>query len=81
MRRHLLGVLQQAAVEQIDDRMTRQDARRMIVRRAKNAGLLTRLGCHTQIALTPGCRITLFWKLSGPASQHHKAQPLRAEAA
>jgi site-specific recombinase XerD len=29
------------------DRMTRQDARRMIVRRAKNAGLLTRLGCHS----------------------------------
>ena len=29
------------------DRMTRQDARRMIVRRARNAGLLTRLGCHS----------------------------------
>jgi hypothetical protein len=29
------------------DRMTRQDARRMIVRRAKKAGLLTRLGCHS----------------------------------
>jgi integrase len=29
------------------DRMTRQDARRMIVRRAKNAGLLTRIGCHS----------------------------------
>ena len=30
-----------------EDRMARQDARRMIVRRAKNAGLLTRLGCHS----------------------------------
>jgi site-specific recombinase XerD len=29
------------------DRMTRQDARRMIVRRAQNAGLLTRIGCHS----------------------------------
>jgi site-specific recombinase XerD len=29
------------------DRMTRQDARCMIVRRAKNAGLLTRIGCHS----------------------------------
>jgi site-specific recombinase XerD len=29
------------------DRMTRQDARRMIVRRARTAGLLTRLGCHS----------------------------------
>jgi integrase len=29
------------------DRMSRQDARRMIVRRARNAGLLTRLGCHS----------------------------------
>jgi len=29
------------------ERITRQDARRMIVRRAKNAGLLTRLGCHS----------------------------------
>lgn len=29
------------------DRMTRQDARRMIVRRAKAAGLLTRIGCHS----------------------------------
>jgi integrase len=29
------------------DRMTRQDARRMIIRRAKKAGLLTRLGCHS----------------------------------
>jgi site-specific recombinase XerD len=29
------------------DRMTRQDARRMIVCRAKNAGLLTRIGCHS----------------------------------
>jgi integrase/recombinase XerD len=29
------------------DRMTRQDARRMIVRRARQAGLLTRLGCHS----------------------------------
>jgi site-specific recombinase XerD len=29
------------------DRMTRQDARRMIVRRAKKAGLLTRIGCHS----------------------------------
>ena len=28
-------------------RMTRQDARRMIVRRALNAGIITRLGCHT----------------------------------
>jgi len=27
--------------------MTRQDARRMIIRRAKKAGLLTRLGCHS----------------------------------
>jgi integrase/recombinase XerD len=30
-----------------DDRMTRQDARRMIVRRALKAGIITRLGCHT----------------------------------
>jgi integrase/recombinase XerD len=29
------------------DRMTRQDARRMIVRRAHKAGLLTRIGCHS----------------------------------
>jgi integrase/recombinase XerD len=29
------------------DRMTRQDARRMIVRRAKKAGLVTRIGCHS----------------------------------
>jgi len=29
------------------DRMTRQDARRMIVRRALKASILTRLGCHT----------------------------------
>src|SRR5689334_24714905 len=29
------------------DRITRQDARRMIVRRARQAGLLTRLGCHS----------------------------------
>ena len=29
------------------DRMTRQDARRMIVRRAKQAGLLTHIGCHS----------------------------------
>jgi integrase len=29
------------------DRMTRQDARRMIVRRAKKAGLLPRIGCHS----------------------------------
>jgi site-specific recombinase XerD len=29
------------------DRMTRQDARRMIVRRALKAGIITRLGCHT----------------------------------
>jgi site-specific recombinase XerD len=29
------------------DRMTRQDARRMIIRRAKKAGLLTRIGCHS----------------------------------
>ena len=29
------------------DRMTRWDARRMIVRRAKNAGLLTRIGCRS----------------------------------
>jgi integrase len=29
------------------DRMTRQDARCMIVRRARSAGLLTRLGCHS----------------------------------
>jgi site-specific recombinase XerD len=29
------------------DRMMRQDARRMIVRRAKAAGLLTRIGCHS----------------------------------
>ena len=28
-------------------RMTRQDARRMIVRRALRAGIITRLGCHT----------------------------------
>jgi site-specific recombinase XerD len=28
-------------------RMTRQDARRMIVRRAQKAGLLTRIGCHS----------------------------------
>jgi integrase len=28
-------------------RMTRQDARRMIVRRALKAGIITRLGCHT----------------------------------
>ena len=27
--------------------MTRQDARRMIVRRARQAGLITRLGCHS----------------------------------
>jgi integrase/recombinase XerD len=30
-----------------DDRMTRHDARRMIVRRAKKAGLLTKIGCHS----------------------------------
>jgi integrase/recombinase XerD len=29
------------------DRMTRQDARRMIVRRAKKAGLPTKIGCHS----------------------------------
>jgi site-specific recombinase XerD len=29
------------------ERMTRQDARRMIVRRASKAGIITRLGCHT----------------------------------
>lgn len=29
------------------ERMTRQDARRMIVRRALRAGIITRLGCHT----------------------------------
>src|SRR5579884_415052 len=29
------------------ERMIRQDARRMIVRRALKAGILTRLGCHT----------------------------------
>lgn len=29
------------------DRMARQDARRMIVRRAQKAGLLTRIGCHS----------------------------------
>src|SRR5260370_41688309 len=29
------------------DRMTRQDARRMIVRRARKAGLPTRVGCHS----------------------------------
>ncbi len=29
------------------DRLTRQDARRMIVRRAKKAGLLTHIGCHS----------------------------------
>jgi integrase/recombinase XerD len=29
------------------DRMTRQDARRMIKRRARKAGLLTRIGCHS----------------------------------
>jgi integrase len=29
------------------DRMSRQDARRMIVRRAAKAGLLTRIGCHS----------------------------------
>jgi integrase len=27
--------------------MTSQDARRMIVRRASKAGIITRLGCHT----------------------------------
>ena len=35
-RKHLTG-----------ERMTRQDARRMIVRRALKAGIITRLGCHT----------------------------------
>ena len=29
------------------DRISRQDARRMIVRRALKAGIITRLGCHT----------------------------------
>jgi site-specific recombinase XerD len=29
------------------ERMSRQDARRMIVRRARKAGLLTRIGCHS----------------------------------
>lgn len=29
------------------ERMTRQDARRMIIRRALKAGIITRLGCHT----------------------------------
>jgi integrase/recombinase XerD len=29
------------------DRMTRQDARRMIIRRALKVGIITRLGCHT----------------------------------
>jgi site-specific recombinase XerD len=29
------------------ERMTRQDARRMIVRRALQAGIITRLGCHS----------------------------------
>jgi site-specific recombinase XerD len=29
------------------DRMTRQDARRMVIRRAKKAGLLTKIGCHS----------------------------------
>jgi integrase/recombinase XerD len=29
------------------DRITRQGARRMIVRRSKKAGLLTRIGCHS----------------------------------
>jgi len=29
------------------DRMARQDARRMVVRRAQKAGLLTRIGCHS----------------------------------
>jgi integrase/recombinase XerD len=38
-RKHLTG-----------DRMTRQDARRMIVRRALKAGIITRLGCHTFLA-------------------------------
>jgi site-specific recombinase XerD len=35
-RKHLTG-----------ERMSRQDARRMIVRRARKAGLLTRIGCHS----------------------------------
>jgi integrase len=29
------------------ERMSRQDARRMIVRRALQAGIITKLGCHT----------------------------------
>jgi len=48
------------------DRMTRQDARRMIVRRALKAGIITRLGCHTfpgkpasqSIFSTAGCSNT-----------------------
>jgi integrase/recombinase XerD len=31
----------------VDKRMSRQDARRMIVRRAREAGIITALGCHT----------------------------------
>jgi hypothetical protein len=32
--------------------MTRQDARRMIVRRALKAGIITRLGCHRNDQVT-----------------------------
>ena len=35
-----------------EDRMTRQDARRMIVRRALKAGIITRLGCHRNDQVT-----------------------------
>jgi hypothetical protein len=37
-------------------RMTRQDARRMIVRRAREAGIITALGCHT----FPATGITVY---------------------
>jgi integrase len=44
-------------------RMTRQDVRRMIVRRAAKAGLLTRIGCHSFRATG----ITVYLLNGGPA--------------
>jgi hypothetical protein len=47
------------------ERMSRQDARRMIVRRALQAGIITKLGCHTFRATgSPSiCSTADFWSM------------------
>jgi integrase/recombinase XerD len=61
--------------------MTRQDARRIIVRRAKKAGLLTRLGCHTfratgiTVYLLNGGRLEYAQQMEAHESAHTNEAP------